>query len=256
MANDIAEVLAIQEDMGCRLTRLSESRQRIYETAGHTRELLTDLPHGLVFTPPSPDEQLVAGRREVNKPSLTLADELATVVPFHSRVPSEIGSADDRATPVSGDNTLCQSEDDELDTKDEFELPIVDSRFEDAHSRTLAEQVASRADTLNIAGETSPCSDALLSADDSVVLRGYPHASTSDALQPSVAPSPTAVVSALNPVPPIRLFVAYLTSLTGVKVRTPTGVVQWIEDAKSKPAVKTLQDTYTVSAISSYEGLY
>ncbi len=43
MANDIAEVLSLQEDMGCRLDRLDESEQSLRLTAGKTRELVTDL---------------------------------------------------------------------------------------------------------------------------------------------------------------------------------------------------------------------
>ncbi|RDX47418.1 hypothetical protein OH76DRAFT_1484772 [Lentinus brumalis] len=68
MANDIAEVLAIQEDMGCRLERLDESEQSLRLTAGMTRELVTDL----IDEPSSCDEvslRTLADELRVNSPS-------------------------------------------------------------------------------------------------------------------------------------------------------------------------------------------
>ena len=44
MANDIAEVLSVQEDMGCRLARLEESEQKVQETAEKTRHLMAAIP--------------------------------------------------------------------------------------------------------------------------------------------------------------------------------------------------------------------
>ncbi len=102
MANDIAEVLAIQEDMGCRLIRLSESQQCIYDTAGHARDLLTELPHDHLTTPLSCDEPAVAA------PPVSLAEEFVAAASCSSRLSSELMSlvaAEDGVALRSGDNT-------------------------------------------------------------------------------------------------------------------------------------------------------
>ncbi|RDX40596.1 hypothetical protein OH76DRAFT_1490149 [Lentinus brumalis] len=65
MANDVAEVLSVQEDMGCRLVILEESEQKIRDTAEKTQELVSDLHASL------------QGRNTEYTTTTTLAEELA-----------------------------------------------------------------------------------------------------------------------------------------------------------------------------------
>ncbi|RPD67640.1 hypothetical protein L226DRAFT_577076 [Lentinus tigrinus ALCF2SS1-7] len=65
MANDIAEVLAIQDQMGCRLLRLGEAEESILKDTRLTRGLVSELSDGAVSLSPQPDVR-----------AATLADEL------------------------------------------------------------------------------------------------------------------------------------------------------------------------------------
>ncbi|RDX51822.1 hypothetical protein OH76DRAFT_1417166 [Lentinus brumalis] len=68
MANDIAEVLAVQDDMGCRLARLEESEQQMSTSAEKTRELMASLDL---------DDQGMVDSESVRY--MSLAEELALI---------------------------------------------------------------------------------------------------------------------------------------------------------------------------------
>lgn len=51
MASDIAEVIAIQEEMGCRLQRLSDCEENIRKTAERTKDLVMELGHDASSAP-------------------------------------------------------------------------------------------------------------------------------------------------------------------------------------------------------------
>ncbi len=254
MANDIAEVLAIQEDMGCRLLRLNESQQSICDTAGYTRNLLTGLPHVTQTTSPSMDALVVADHHGGNARGLTFAEELGALASRNlciSPEPVPVASADEIDHLDHSDDTLHEWEGDEAVPKGAFELPFNASCGDGTrpHIHTNEHDITASCIAIvsSAAGKTSDQPDSSRFTQDPACLPlpGFVPTVLSD----SASPLQHHTLRTVVPTPgfPARLLATSLTSLSDMKLGKLVGVHERpFKDVAVKASVKKMQETLGV----------
>ncbi|RPD78433.1 hypothetical protein L226DRAFT_292528 [Lentinus tigrinus ALCF2SS1-7] len=232
MANDIAEVLAIQEDMGCRLQRLSESHQSISDKADHTRNLLTELPHDIFNMSSHSERRLVADQHVVDAPGFTLADELAAAATPNPRLPSDsdLLTSSSESEPQNGETASQHA----------AELAAVggDATFLDVDELAA---VSDNASLPPFVDEFDACKSSANSVSSSSVANSSPDAASSPRVLWTHLSSIAGVVSDDDTVSTVRLCVAYVTSVVW-----SAGTTEWFEVVKAKAGLQKLHEKFTI----------